>query len=204
MYGISTIQEGPGRIANAPVPSIFVDDRGDIHRLRVGGRRLNLMHTVTGAMRSGYLHPHYLYSVVLIGRVEVWTLTETGTQKDIYGPYEHFIIAPYIPHILYFLAPTTMAEWWDAEVQFSCYYYHPYRKILDVQNSIFATTQVIDNNNGTHQLGHHQFLIPQDQASIQQNQRQSSYGTTLLWMTFAGLLGAAVGAYSVAIARPRR
>jgi hypothetical protein len=28
------VSEGPGRIANAPVPSIYHDDRGEIHRLR--------------------------------------------------------------------------------------------------------------------------------------------------------------------------
>lgn len=176
------------------MPSIFVDDRGDIHRLRVGGQRINLLHTVEGAMRSGYLHPHKLYSVVLVGKVEVWTLTETGTIKTIYEAYDHFIIPEYVPHILYFLAPTTQVEWWDPHVQFSCYYYHPYRKILDVQNSIFATTATQS------QLGHHQFLIPQDQASIQQNNK--GYGATVFWMTVAATIGAAVGA--LCVARQRR
>lgn len=169
-------------------------------------------------MRSGYLHPHEMYSTVLSGRVEVWTLTETDTHKMIYGPYDHFTVPPYVPHILYFLAPTIIAEWWDANVQFSCYYYHPYRKILDVQNSIFATEQnaVAASANNTNaspssssstqhslkknHVGHHQFLIPQDQASIQQNESRSFGMTTLLWMTVAGVAGAAVGAWAATVA----
>jgi hypothetical protein len=182
----------------------------------VGGQRLNLIYTVEGAMRSGYLHPHEMYTTVLSGRVEVWTLTETDTQKTIYGPYEHFTVPAYVPHILYFLAPTTIAEWWDANVQFSCYYYHPYRKILDVQNSIFATEQnaaAAANNNAStssssttqslkkNHVGHHQFLIPQDQASIQQNDSRSFGMTTLLWMTVSGVVGAAVGAWAATAVR---
>jgi len=31
------VSEGPGRVANAPVPSVFRDDRGEIHRLKVLG-----------------------------------------------------------------------------------------------------------------------------------------------------------------------
>ena len=66
------VSEGPGRIAKAPVPSIYVDDRGDIHRLRVGGQRINLLFSKKGVMRSGYLHPHVMQDVVIRGQVEVW------------------------------------------------------------------------------------------------------------------------------------
>ena len=66
------VSEGPGRIAKAPVPSIYVDDRGDIHRLRVGGQRINLLFSKKGVMRSGYLHPHTMHDVVITGQVEVW------------------------------------------------------------------------------------------------------------------------------------
>lgn len=66
------VSEGPGRIAKAPVPSIYVDDRGDIHRLRVGGQRINLLFSKQGVMRSGYLHPHIMQDVVIKGQVEVW------------------------------------------------------------------------------------------------------------------------------------
>jgi len=66
------VSEGPGPIAKAPVPSIYVDDRGDIHRLRVGGQRINLLFSKKGVMRSGYLHPHAMHDVVIAGQVEVW------------------------------------------------------------------------------------------------------------------------------------
>lgn len=176
---------------------MYVDDRGDIHRLRVGGQRINLLHTVDGAMRSGYLHPHKLYHTVISGKVEVWTLTNTGTRKTVYEAYDHFTIAEYVPHILYFLEPTTLAEWWDADVHFSCYYYHPYRKILDVQNSIFATT----TTSNSHALGHHQYLIPQDQLSTQ---GESKSYRVIGWMTFAAMVGAAIGAFCAVAAKQKR
>jgi len=71
------VSEGPGRIAKAPVPSIFVDDRGDIHRLRCGGQRINLLFSKKGVMRSGYLHPHAMHDVVVSGQVEVWCVSST-------------------------------------------------------------------------------------------------------------------------------
>jgi hypothetical protein len=104
------VSEGPGRIARAPVPSIYVDDRGDIHRLRVGGKRINLLSSKEGVMRSGYLHPHSMYDFVIAGKVEVWTLTESGTEKTIYSEKEHFCIKPYVPHILYFLKDVSVGR----------------------------------------------------------------------------------------------
>jgi hypothetical protein len=176
------VSEGPGRIANAPVPSIYVDDRGDIHRLRVGGKRINLLYSVKGVMRSGYLHPHTMHDTVISGRVEVWTLTETETIKTIYEQYQHFTIEPYVPHILHFLEDSVVAEWWPHESDFQCWYYHPYRKIIDIQNSIMATELATSGNgssggsNGggrgdessgsSAKTGHHQRLVPQDEARL--------------------------------------
>ena len=104
------VSDGPGKIANAPVPSVFVrscfcgcrlfcdkpgnshslftvffqrDDRGSIDRLRVGGKRINLLSSKTGVMRSGYLHPEPKYGFVVCGEVEVWVLTNTGTKKKV-------------------------------------------------------------------------------------------------------------------------
>jgi hypothetical protein len=169
------VSEGPGRIANAPVPSIYVDDRGDIHRLRVGGKRINLLYSVKGVMRSGYLHPHTMHDTVISGRVEVWTLTEKETVKTIYEQYQHFTIEPYVPHILHFLEDSVVAEWWPHESDFQCWYYHPYRKIIDIQNSIMASEQATsDGTNGrgdessgsSAKTGHHQRLVPQDEARL--------------------------------------
>jgi hypothetical protein len=171
------VSEGPGRIARAPVPSIFVDDRGDIHRLRVGHQRLNLLYSKQGVMRSGYLHPHPLHSIVISGEVEVWTLGESGTIKTTYSQYQNFTIPPYVPHILHFPRrnDTILAEWWSPPTaEFQCYYYHPYRKMIDIQNSV-RLKEMDDHNNNDHSsistnsgttTGRHQRLVPQDEAQL--------------------------------------
>ena len=61
------------------------DDRGTIDRLRVGGKRINLLFSKTGVMRSGYLHPETKYGFVVSGEVEVWILTNKGTDKKVGG-----------------------------------------------------------------------------------------------------------------------
>lgn len=164
------VSEGPGRIAKAPVPSVYVDERGDIHRLRVGGQRLNILSTKQESMRSGYLHPHALYSVVLSGAVQVWTLTDGGTVKRTYKQYEHYTVPAYVPHVLYFQEDSIIAEWWDKNTDFACYYYHPYRKLIDVQNSVMQEKS----------LGHHRFLVPQDDAALGDGSKKSgSWGAVL-------------------------
>ena len=127
------VSEGPGRIANAPCPSVYFDDRGEIHRLRVGGKRLNLLFSKKRVMRSGYLHPNTTYDFVVSGKVEVWTLGQTQTHKKVYGTREAFEIDPYVPHILHFLEDSILLERWEGD--FQCWYYHPYRRLLNVQNS---------------------------------------------------------------------
>lgn len=79
------VSEGPGRIANSPVPSIYVDDRGEIHRFRVGGTRINMLFSKKDVMRSGYLHNHKTFSFVVKGSVELWLLEKEGTVKTVYG-----------------------------------------------------------------------------------------------------------------------
>lgn len=190
------VSEGPGRIAKAPVPSIYVDDRGDIHRLRVGGKRINLLYSVKGVMRSGYLHPHVMHDTVISGSVEVWTLAPTGTVKTVYEQYQHFEIAPYVPHILYFLQDTVIAEWWHAP-DFQCWYYHPYRKIIDIQNSLVAKDH--HAHAGISATGRHQRLVPQDEASLNASSQQhilsllGSWGAALLALTAASGVGLVVG-----------
>lgn len=192
------VSEGPGKIANAPVPSIYVDDRGDIHRLRVGGKRVNLLYSVQNVMRSGYLHPHEMHDTVVAGKVEVWTLTETGTVKTVYSQYDHFVIHPYVPHILYFLEDSILCEWWNV-TDFSCYYYHPYRKIIDIQNSLIARD--LTSNASASGTGRHQRLIPQDEVNLNVLQtgegryfgNWNHWGRTLLALTTATTVGLLTG-----------
>jgi hypothetical protein len=180
------VSEGPGRIANAPVPSVFRDDRGEIHRLRIscggssgtsgGGSvrsvsdpdlhhqqhyhhptkslRVNLLHSKADIMRSGYLHPLPKRDVVLSGKVELWTLTPEATAKKTYSAGDSFEIEAYVPHILYSLEDSVVAEWWEEEHSgdLKCWYYHPYRRIVDVQNGLIAPS-----------LGRFQRLVPQDE-----------------------------------------
>ena len=49
----SHVSDGPGRIATAPIPSVFMDDRGSIHRLRIGQQRVNILYSRKEYMRSG-------------------------------------------------------------------------------------------------------------------------------------------------------
>ena len=188
------VSEGPGHVAKAPVPSVYVDDRGDIHRLRVGHKRINLLYSKKGVMRSGYLHPNTTHDFVINGKVEVWRLTPTQTEKTIYGPCEHFEIAPYVPHILNFLEDTSLLEWWSHGAETQCWVYHPYRKIIDIQNA--------NLNKG---VGRHQRLIPQDDqllmdgSSFSSSRKKNNNGneSSVFWWTAASgffvgvLLGAA-------------
>jgi quercetin dioxygenase-like cupin family protein len=174
------VSEGPGRIANSPVPSIYNDDRGEIHRLRVGHRRVNLMYSKAGVMRSGYLHPHSMKHFVVSGSVEVWTLGQEQTEKKVQDAGSYFTVEPYIPHILHFLEDTISLEFWDGE--FSCYYYHPYRRVVQLQNSL-----VEDKN--SRQTGSHQHLVPQDTPE------SSSTTPAVLWWTSGLVLGIAVGVF---------
>lgn len=155
------VSEGPGRIAKAPIPSIYLDDRGDIHRLRVGGVRINLLFSKQNTMRSGYFHPHVTYDFVINGSVEVWTLNQTGTLKTIYRSHEYFTIDKYIPHILYFLDDTILMEWYDKNCIFQCYYYHPYRKIVDIQNSI-TTASSLSSSTSSNKMGRLSRLVAQE------------------------------------------
>jgi len=177
------VSEGPGRIANAPVPSVFCDDRGEIHRLRVGGKRINLLYSKADVMRSGYLHPNYTKDYIITGQVEVWTLTTTSTEKKIYGPNESFVIEPYVPHILHFLKDSILVEW-NEPGEFRCWYYHPYRRIIEVQNSLVATS-----------TGHFSRLVPLDEKPLLLDDKSSitSILSKLGWWTGGMICGMTLG-----------
>lgn len=172
------VSEGPGRIANSPVPSIYSDDRGEIHRLRVGHRRLNLLSSKQGVMRSGYLHPHIMSHFVVSGKVEVWTLGTDATTKTLYGAGDFFTLASYVPHILHFLEDTISLEFWEG--QFICYYYHPYRRVVQLQNSL-----VEDSNSRNTSL--HQHLVPQDRHE------NTSSTSAVFWCTAGIVVGFVLG-----------
>jgi hypothetical protein len=137
-----------------PAPSVFVDDRGEIHNVRVGNvysermgvgpstslqqTRYNILYTKAGVMRSGDLHKVIQHDFVFEGSMRVWLLQKDGsTSSHTYGPYSHVCIPPYTPHIFEFVTDTVMAEWWDAD-EFCAWFYQPYREL--VERSVRTTT----------------------------------------------------------------
>lgn len=133
----SNVVEAPLRINQpVPVPSIYQDERGSIHNLQVGGRRLNLLHTRAGVMRSGDIHRDNQHDFVFSGQVDVLTLRNDGTtERTTYGDNQYICIPPYTPHIFHFKKDTVLAEWWDGP--FHAWLYKPYRAV--VEESFLAT-----------------------------------------------------------------
>jgi hypothetical protein len=172
------VTEGPGRIANSPVPSIFVDDRGEIHRLRVGGKRVNMLFSKKDVMRSGYLHNHKTFSFVVGGKVELWTLGNDGTDKTVYESNQFFEVNSFIPHILHFLEDTVILEYWEGK--FQCWYYHPYRRLVQLQNELVANHS--DNSNSS--IGQFQRLVPADLG-----ESANSGAGAVLWMGLGMVIG---------------
>ena len=161
-----------------------MDDRGTIDRLRVGGHRINLLSSKASVMRSGYLHPETKYDFVISGMVEVWVLTNDGTDKKVYHPHEYFEIPSYTPHALHFLEDSVIAEWWNQPNESRCWYYHPYRNIVDVQNSSLSTS-----------TGRHSILVPQhdyDQWQKEHQNGETGWGS-ILWMTTGIAIGVILG-----------
>lgn len=125
------VVEAPSRINQpVPVPSIYQDERGSIHNFQVGGRRLNLLHTRAGVMRSGDIHKDNQHDFVFSGLVEVLTLRNDGTtEKKIYQENQYICIPPYTPHVFHFTRDTVLAEWWDGP--FHAWLYKPYRALVE-------------------------------------------------------------------------
>lgn len=180
------VSEGPGRIANSPVPSIFVDDRGEIHRLRVGGKRVNMLFSKKDVMRSGYLHNHKTFSFVVTGKVEVWVLKQDKTVKTVYGACQFFEVEPFYPHILHFLEDTNILEFWEGK--FQCWYYHPYRRLVQLQNELVANKD--DSFNSS--IGQFQRLVPADLGDA----TKTTTAGALLWLG----TGIAIGAFGAVTA----
>lgn len=109
----------------------FTDARGTINRITLDGVKINLLSTKKGFMRSGDLHPNKQFDFVFSGKLELWELKDGKETKTVYGPNSFITIPAGVPHLFNFLEDTVMAEWWDGP--FDCYYYRPYRDIIDAQ-----------------------------------------------------------------------
>ena len=116
-----------------PAPSIYFDDRGEIHNVRVYGnnQRINILYTKAGYLRSGDLHPNEQCDFIFSGRVNVWTLSPCGSTKiDTYTKHDFVKIPRGVPHVFEFVEDTVMAEWWEPQ-GFQAWFYKPYRDIVD-------------------------------------------------------------------------
>ena len=134
-------------------------------------------------MRSGLLHGETKYDHLLSGQVEVWVLTDQGTDKRIYNPHESFIIPAYTPHILYFLEDSILSEMWEQTEDTKCWIYHPYRRIVDVQNSLQNTS-----------TGQHHFLVPQLDVDRLENQAPAVPTLrSIVWLSTGIVLGVIAG-----------
>ena len=125
------VAEAPPRVNEpVPVPSVYHDERGSIHNFKVGGRRLNVLHTKSGVMRSGDLHRVVQNDFVFSGEVEVWCLNQDGrSTMQVYKDNQYLAIPAYTPHVFHYKKDTVMAEWWDGP--FHSWFYEPYRKIVE-------------------------------------------------------------------------
>jgi hypothetical protein len=122
-----------GAPAPVPTPSVYEDARGEIHNVLVGGRRVNLLHTRKGVMRSGDFHRNTQNDFVFAGAVEVWTMrSDGGTDKRVYRAHEFISIPAGVPHIFNFIEDCVLAEWWEPfGTPFGAWFYRPYRALVD-------------------------------------------------------------------------
>jgi hypothetical protein len=140
-------------------------------------------HDLACSSFPGYLHAETKYDYLLSGKVEVWTLTEHGTSKRIYNPHDVFEIPAYTPHILYCIEDSILTEYWEQPGETVCWIYHPYRRIVDVQNSLHVTS-----------TGQHHLLVPQIEFDRLQNQAPAVPDLrSLLWLSTGIAMGAVVG-----------
>mmetsp|Transcript_40991 Transcript_40991/g.108340 ORF Transcript_40991/g.108340 Transcript_40991/m.108340 type:complete len:316 (-) Transcript_40991:331-1278(-) len=116
-----------------PTPSVYSDARGEIHNVSVGGKRINLLYTRKGVMRSGDLHKNTQNDFVFSGSVEVWTMRpDGGTDKKVYKTHEFLAIPEGVPHIFNFVEDCVLAEWWEPfGSPFGAWFYRPYRELVD-------------------------------------------------------------------------
>ena len=103
--------------------------------------------------------------------------------QQVYKARQSFEIHPYTPHVLHFLEDSIISEWWDQSGDTQCWYYHPYRRIVDVQNSLICTS-----------MGQHHFLVPQTDFE-RQEQEKGGVSSGVLWMATGLAFGMILGGY---------
>ena len=114
-----------------PTPSIYTDDRGEIHNIKANDKRINILYTKKGYLRSGDIHPNEQCDFIFSGKVKIWTLQSDGSTKiTSYSAHDFISIPRGVPHVFEFIEDTVMAEWWEPP-GFQAWFYRPYRDIVD-------------------------------------------------------------------------
>lgn len=109
------------------------DFRGIINRHQLDGFRFNVLTTKKGGLRSGDVHPHPQYDLVLKGEFEVTMKIDGRDVVKVYGPNEFIVIPPKVPHLFRALTDTVMIEYWEGGGLPVVEYYQPYRKLIEEQ-----------------------------------------------------------------------
>lgn len=109
----------------------YTDIRGTINRIDIEGKKINILFTRKGFMRSGDLHKNIQFDFVFSGKLELWLRKGNRDIKKIYKANDFIAIPPNVPHLFNFLEDTLMAEWWSGP--FEAWYFKPYRSVIDEQ-----------------------------------------------------------------------
>lgn len=128
----SDVDSNPHKRMGIPTPSIYSDNRGEIHNIKVNNdKRINILYNKRGYLRSGDLHPNTQCDFVFSGKLRVWTLEDDGSTKITnYGAHDFITIPRAVPHVFEFVEDTVLAEWWEPP-GFQVWHYKPYRDIVN-------------------------------------------------------------------------
>ena len=113
---------------------VFRDGRGEIHRLEIGGTKLNMLFSKAGVLRSGDVHKNTQFGFVFSGLVRVWYWRDGQKSFVEYGPNAFIKIEPSVPHMYEYLEDTVNAEWWDGP--FKAWFFRPLREIVEGKRRI--------------------------------------------------------------------
>ena len=176
-----------------PTPSIYTDERGEIHNIKANNKRINILYTKAGYLRSGDLHPNEQCDFIFSGRVKIWTLQSDGRTKIAdHGPHDFIRIPRGVPHVFEFVEDTVLAEWWEPP-GYQAWFYKPYRDIVNKKMTVEKATSGGDGggNERIRQKGL-EILVPVG---------DKKWNTSTIRLVFAG---AFVGVVGFAVGRRNR
>lgn len=182
----SDVDSNPHKRMGIPTPSIYTDDRGEIHNIKANDKRINILYTKKGYLRSGDLHPNEQCDFIFSGKVNIWTLQSDGrTKVTYYGAHDFIKIPRGVPHVFEFVEDTVLAEWWEPP-GFQAWFYKPYR---DIVNKTMGVGNISGEANYGSGSGRKQGL------EILVNAGDMRWNTVkvVLGAAFVGCLGFAVG-----------